>query len=377
MELLEENGHQVLLYSRHNDELKKLSKFGKIKLFFDTIFSLKTYREVREIIKKEKIDIVHVHNTLPLISPSVYYAALSKKVPVVQTVHNFRLLCPGATFVRDEEICEDCVTKGLVCAVKSKCYRNSMLQTLMVTLMLKIHRFLGVYNKINYIALTEFNKKKLESLVKKPDKIFVKPNFMKKMDIEKESTVGDYFLFLGRIDRLKGIYTLVKAWENLNEKLVIIGDGPERQIIEKIIKEKNMKNISMLGFMKREEALEYLKKAKALIVPSNWYEGLPMTIVEAFSYGVPVIGSRLGNIEAVVDHKINGMLFERNSAEELQSVIRSFNNNISLELGRNAGKIYKSNYTDYIGYKKIKNIYDNLDEKLKKNKKLIKKRKKK
>lgn len=355
LELLQENGHEVLLYTRHNDEIKKLSKLGKMKLFFDTIFSIKTYREVRKLIEKEEIDVVHVHNTLPLISPSVYYAALSKKIPVVQTVHNFRLLCPGATFVRNEEICEDCVEKGLMCAVKNKCYRGSFAQTLTVTLMIKIHRLLGIYDKINYIALTDFNKEKLKSLVKDPERIFVKPNFMKEPKDRNTRETGDCFLFLGRVDKLKGIDTLVEAWEGLDEKLIVIGDGPERENIEKVVKEKEMKNVSIKGFMKREEALEYLKSAKALIVPSKCYEGLPMTIIEAFSYGIPVIGSKLGNIETVIEEEVTGKLFEVKELNDLKYIIENFrNNSLSRELIR---KNYLKNYTSSKNYKELSKIY--------------------
>lgn len=181
--MLEEHGHEVTLYTRDNSEINKLSKIEKLCLSFTTVFNIRTYREVKRLIKKEHIDIVHVHNTLNLISPSVYYAALSCKVPVVQTVHNFRLLCPGATFYRDGHICEDCVEKGLWCAVKHRCYRESRLQTIACVINTKVHRMTGVYRKINYICLTEFNKEKLLLLnsrgkrIINPKKVFVKPNF--------------------------------------------------------------------------------------------------------------------------------------------------------------------------------------------------------
>ncbi|MCC8060605.1 MAG: glycosyltransferase [Clostridiales bacterium] len=194
--LLEDNGHEVILYSRNNSELKTMSKAKKIWLPFTTVFNLKTYREVKQIIKEQHIDIVHVHNTLNLISPSVYYAAFSCNIPVVQTIHNFRLLCPGATFYRDGHICEDCVEHGLGCAVKHSCYRGSKLQTLMSVITTKIHRVLGTYRKLNYICLTEFNKKKLLQLNRPGKKqiidasrIYIKPNFTFELPAE---SVGGY-----------------------------------------------------------------------------------------------------------------------------------------------------------------------------------------
>lgn len=182
--LLEDHGHQVFFYSRSNSELSEMNKLKKLLLPFTIIFNLRTYRDVKRIIKDKHIDIVHVHNTLSLISPSVYYAAFSCNVPVVQTVHNFRLMCPGATFYRDGHICEDCIERGLKCAIKNKCYRNSRLQTFMCVVNTKIHRMTGAYRKLNYICLTEFNKKKLLQLnrdgkkqIIDPDKVYVKPNF--------------------------------------------------------------------------------------------------------------------------------------------------------------------------------------------------------
>jgi len=184
IKMLKNHGHEVIFYSRSNNELKTMSKWRKLGLPFTTIFSFKTYREIKQIIKRENIDIVHVHNTLNMISPSVYYAAFSCNVPVFQTVHNFRLLCPAATFYRDGKICEDCMTKGLKCAVSNKCYRGSKLETLACVLNLKIHRAFGTYKKVNYICLTEFNKQKLLEInsgkreIINPNKIHVKPNFI-------------------------------------------------------------------------------------------------------------------------------------------------------------------------------------------------------
>jgi len=182
--LLEEHGHFVIQYTRSNNELKSFSLFDKLLLPFVSIFNPKTYHDVRKIIKENNIDIVHVHNTLSLISPAVYYAALRCKVPVVQTIHNFRLLCPSATFYRDGHICEDCVGHGLRCAVKHKCYRGSRAQTLVCVLSSGIHRLLGVYAKLNYICLTEFSREKLLQLKQiNPERVFVKPNFAESNDI--------------------------------------------------------------------------------------------------------------------------------------------------------------------------------------------------
>lgn len=177
--MLEKHGHKVTLYSRNNAELKKMPRLRKIFLPITTVFNPRTYRDIKKLIKQENIEVVHVHNTLNLVSPAVYYAARRMKVPVVQTIHNFRLLCPGATFYRDGHICEDCVEHGLKCAVRHSCYRESKIQTLACVLSTEFHRMTGIYGKINYICLTDFNKKKLLELKQiKPERVFVKPNFV-------------------------------------------------------------------------------------------------------------------------------------------------------------------------------------------------------
>ena len=207
MKMLEDAGHYVMLYARHNSELEQMSKIGKLCLPLTTIFSVRTYRDIKKIIRENKIDVVHVHNTLNLISPAVYYAALRCKVPVIQTIHNFRLLCPAATCYRDGKICEDCIEKNLGCAVKHSCYRNSKIETLACVMVLRIHRIAGIYKKLFYICLTEFNKQMLLKQGQiKPTQIFVKPNTVVEnptYPIVKKRK--DQFVFAGRLDELKGI----------------------------------------------------------------------------------------------------------------------------------------------------------------------------
>ena len=152
--LLEANGHEVVLYTRNNNEIKTMSRWKKLLLPFMTVYNPRSSRDVKRIIKDENIDIVHVHNTLNLISPSVYYAAVKCGVPVVQTIHNFRMICPGATLYRDGHLCEDCIGKGLLCALEHGCYRHSKAQTLILVISVLLHKTTGIYGKLNYICLT-------------------------------------------------------------------------------------------------------------------------------------------------------------------------------------------------------------------------------
>ena len=360
--MLEKNGHKVIKYTRHNDEIKD-GVLSKLKLGIDTIFSFKTYKEVKKLIDENEIDIVHVQNTLPLISPSIYYAARAMNVPVVQTIHNFRLLCPGATFTRNSEICEDCISKGLGQSLKHKCYRGSLAQTFIMYVMLKFHRIIGTYDKINYITLTEFNKKKLLNLVKVESKIYVKPNFVEKRE-QSERILDDYFVYIGRLDEIKGINFLIEAWKDIDEniELYVIGTGPEKEKIKKFIEKNNIKNVKMLGFMQRNKIFDIIQKSRAVVVPSNWNEPFGMVIIEAFSKGVPIIASKIGSIPYIVDHNVNGILVDPGDKLKLKESINNifYDNKLNKALGKNAYNKFNEYYTDIVNYNRLIEIYEEL-----------------
>ena len=355
--MLEDNGHTVILYTRENSELTKLGAIRKLLLPFDAVFNIKTYKDVRKLIKGQKIDMVHVHNTLSLISPSVYYAAHSMKVPIIQTVHNFRLLCPGAVFYRNGHVCEDCVSKGLLCAVKYKCYRRSRFQTLACVINTEIHRIAGIYRKINYICLTDFNREKLLKRTDiQKDRVFVKPNFIERTEefipgINRENQ----FVFAGRLEKIKGIDFLLEAWEQIGEnasKLIICGVGPMEDWCRKFINEHAV-NAEMRGFVPNTEVRRIIGKSKALIFPTQWYEGFPMSIVEAFSTGTPVICPDWGNAGNIVTEGVSGYKFPRNSYEGIIASI----NKLKKEIYQSTLQEFYEKYTLEKNYAILNNIY--------------------
>lgn len=359
--LLEEHGHAAFFYMRENQEINNFSLLQKVCFPFQTIFSFKTYYEVKKIIKKECIDVLHVHNTLSLVSPSVYYAAFRCGIPVVQTIHNFRLLCPAATFVKKGVICEDCVKKGLLCSVKGRCYRNSLLQTLVSALNLKLHRIIGTYGRIYYICLTEFNKKKLLQLNNRgkvliqPQNISIKPNFVwpggEPLPMSQRK---NQFLYVGRLDALKGIHVLLEAWKDVKDcRLLICGTGPEKPGVIEFLEQKGMNNVKLLGQVAHEQVLELLRQSKALIMPTQWYEGLPMVILESYSVGTPVIGSNLGNVKDLIQDKITGCTFSYDKPEELSRVIKNFP-----QFDENViQKYFEEHYGSEHNYQKLIDIY--------------------
>lgn len=383
--LLEDHGHQVFLYTRSNLEIDEYSSLQKLNMIVNSVFSIRTYREVRKIIKEKKIDIVHVHNTLNLITPSVYYAAFSSHVPVVQTMHNFRLLCPAATFLRNGKICEQCVNHGLGCAVKHACYRDSRLQTLMSVIILKVHRLLGTYKKLYYICLTEFNRKKLlqGKLGIRKDRTFVKTNFV--MDPEtffktdsgadsniesktdpkigfktdsKVDLVGkeDYYIFIGRLEKIKGIDILLKAWKDLPQKLLICGTGPEENKVKAYIKKHHMEQVQLMGQVPHEEVLKLLAGAKALVFPTQWYEGQGIVVPESYAVGTPVIVSDLGNPKAMVEPGKTGLCFSHRDPEDLKRVIREFEKADGWE----TRDVFLKKYSSQINYQLLYKIYNTI-----------------
>lgn len=369
--LLEEHGHQVFTYYRSNKELNEGGKGKKLLIPFTAVFSLRTYREVKKIIKQEKIDIVHVHNTLMMVSPAVFYAAFHSKVPVVQTLHNFRMLCPAGSFFRDNVICEECVDHGMKCAVRHKCYRNSKLQTIVSAAILQIHRMMGTYRRVNFICLTEFNREKLLSSldpgkkVVDPKRIYIKPNFTFAEGIRPVhgKPKEEYFLFAGRIEALKGIDIAIKAFEMLpEEKLYIAGSGPMAEEMENYVKEHHMKNVTFLGYLQKEEMTEKFYHAKAVVMTSQCYEAFAMTIAEAYSYGVPVIAGEVGNMAGMVKEGVTGVKFTYNSAEDLAKKVREFNRMDLVQMKENAREFYEKRLRPEDNYQKLVQIYENISK---------------
>lgn len=359
VDLLREHGHEVIEYTRNNNELKK-SILKLALLPITSIWSVKTYLDVRKIIKEKKIDVVHCHNTFPLISPSVYYAARSAKVPVIQTIHNFRFLCPNGTFFCKGKICELCNEKhSFKYAIKNKCYRNSIIQTAVMVMMLKIHRWLGTYNKISYIFLTEFNKEKFSELIDiESDNVFIKPNFVAKRKITTESKRSiKKFVFSSRLDENKGIRFLIEQWKNLPEdyELHIYGDGPLKSEVEKAVT--GYRNIVYKGFQPQNNIFHDLLDAAAVVFPSMWYEGFPMIIAESMAIGCPVLSSDIGNQAALVKKSQGGTVFNFDKEDSFRNALEDIYQNRE-QYSQNCLQYYKKYLSSENNYKKLSDIYD-------------------
>ncbi|MEH7373367.1 glycosyltransferase, partial [Priestia megaterium] len=325
IKLLTSNGVEVVKYFISNKEMDLKGPVNKIKLGINTVWSKQKYKEIKSLIKEVNPDLVHLHNTFPLLSPSVYYACQVMGKPVVQTLHNYRLGCPGAMLLRNNEVCEKCISGSLLNSVKYGCYRNSRVQTVPLSTMLYTHRFLNTWNnKVDkYIALTNFAKEKFIQIGLNEDKITVKPNFIEKhieVGIKKE----DQVTFVGRISKEKGLHLLLAAWSKVgskvNTKLNVIGDGPLRKELES--KYQHLSNVNFLGKLDSKDVLSYMSKSKYIIVPSIWYEGFPMTIIESYSVNTPVISSNIGSLKEVVINEVTGFHFENNNINSLENTLK-------------------------------------------------------
>jgi glycosyltransferase involved in cell wall biosynthesis len=364
-QLLEDHGHTVVAYRRSNHELETMSAMQRLVMPKQMIHSDRSKREIQKLLRDERPDIVHVHNTFMMISPSVYETCQEMGVPVVQTLHNFRLLCPAWTLCREGHVCEECVEHGLWRSVWHGCYRNSRFMTAGVALMLQVHRGRGTWREAvdGYIALSEFSRRKFSTNGFPGKKIHVKPNFVQQ-DPGERATPGSYALFVGRLSPEKGVSTLLAAWEKLQPAvpLVIVGEGPERKSLEVEVSSRGLSNVEFRGWLPADRTMKAMKDAAFLIVPSLWYEGFPMIIAEAFACGTPVICSRIGALEEIVGDQRTGLHFGPGDVDDLASKIEwsaSHPSEIAV-MGKAARLEYETHYTAEQNYRMLMQIYNQL-----------------
>ena len=363
-DLLKSAGHEVVVYQRSNDEISQYVAVRQLALAKRTIWASDTRQEFRKLLLRERPDIVHVHNTFVMVSPSIYWACRDAHVPVVQTLHNYRLLCPGAKFFRDGKVCEECLEHGVWRSVRYGCHRGSSTATAVVAAMVTTHRFLGTWSRLidYFFAPTEFARLKFIEGGLPPEKILVKPNFV---DPDPGEGHGDrsYALFVGRLSYEKGLRTLLAAWASLgnNIPLHIVGDGPLRSELEEYAQQHAISNLFFRGRMAWKETMEVMKGARCLVFPSECYEGaLPLTVVEAFACGTPVIASRLGAMQDLITDRSTGLHFTPGDPKDLASKVRqAWMNPSDLDaMRKQARRTYEANYTPTRSYEILLETYE-------------------
>jgi glycosyltransferase involved in cell wall biosynthesis len=349
-DLLTSAGHRVIEYSRCSGEIKLNGMPSRLKLAADSFWSRNTYADLRRLLAAERPDVAHIHNTVPLISPSAYFACADAGVPVVQTLHNFRFLCPAGTFLRNGKVCEDCLHSTLFHGIRHACYQDSSAATATLALTLASQRVLGTWkNKIAcFIARTEFARKKFVEGGLPADRIVVKPCFVDP-DPGPRMGSGDTALFIGRLATEKGLRTLLAAWQFLDGKvpLRIVGDGPLFGELQAQVSRRALSSVSLLGRLSDTDLLAELKRARFLVFPSEWYEGLPLTIAEAFACGVPVLASRIGSMIELVRDQITGLHFAPGDSSDLATKVEWAWIHVqeTQEMGNRARADYEQKYT--------------------------------
>jgi glycosyltransferase involved in cell wall biosynthesis len=367
--LLEQHGHQVEKLTFSNKDVNSLS--DKLKAAVGVVYNPGSARLVEEQIKAFKPDVIHVHNFFPLLSPAVFYVAHRAQVPVVMTLHNYRLVCPSALLYYNGKVQTENMYKTFpLGAIRQKVYRDSAVQTASVVLTTGMHKLLGTWQRkvSKFIALTPGAAELFQnsSLKLGAEQLAVKPNFTEDLgigDAERE----DYMLYVGRLTHEKGIATLLKAHAMQPFRLKIVGDGPVREMVEAHVAQHPQ--AEYLGFRTKEDVLGLLKKSKGLIFSSEWMETFGMTIIEAFSTGTPAIAAKIGGAAYLVENGVNGLHYTPGDAAELAEKVQRFMQDPALasKLGTAARQSYVAKYTPEANYRLLLSIYEDVIKAKKKN----------
>lgn len=341
--LLRQAGHTVSSWTPSFDE-----ETGSFAAAGRVIWSRTARRTVSHTAHAEAVDVVHVHNVFPNLSPTVLRAG----VPTLMTLHNFRLACLSATFRRDGRICEDCLGRLPWRGVVHGCYRGSRSQSAVLAASLGLHRAAGTFGRVTlFAAVSRFVKDKLVEGGLDPERIRVRRNFS--WPAERRTGPGEYFLALGRLSAEKGLDSIVPTWSS-RTRLVVVGDGPERGRLESLA----APGVEFRGAVGSEEVLGLLRGARALLMPSIWYEGSPRVIVEAFAAGVPVIASRIGALPEHVEHDVSGLLVTPGDADAwAEAAAQLEDDGVSGRLGEGAYATWQEQFSPAVGLRSLEALY--------------------
>ncbi len=361
--LLRQSGVRVTTYTRDNREIDSVGPLGRVQIGLRTIWAQDAYRQIAEVVRAERPDVVHFQNTFPLISPSALHAVHRLGVPVVQALRNYRLVCASGVLYRDGHVCTDCVGRRLPTpALQHACYHDSRPRTIAVTAMQVAHRALGTWSDVVdiYVAPSRFARDLFVDAGLDPERVMVKPNFVAPDPGMRQET-GEGVLFAGRLAPEKGVLTLLEAWKALPDiRLRIAGDGPLRRELARIIEAEGLSDrVELLGPQSPERILELIADSRCLVFPSQWYETFGRVAAEAFACGVPVVASRLGAMAEVVSDGVTGRLFESGNAQALAEAVRQVMTRDDHQAYRtNARKAYEQHYTPEANLELLLEVYD-------------------
>lgn len=314
-----QKNHDVIFYSRHNNDLVNLRLVEKAHAAVETVSSRKTISEIESLVSEHRPDVAYIHNIYPLISPSVYHSLHALGIPIVQVVHDFRPFCTNGWFYNKTGICERCKHGNYLHAIWHQCYKSSYAYSALYAATMTYVRGSAAYSKVDaVICLTEFARRKLISAGVPREKLFVRPNSIDATKVEPAIGRGYYVAYIGRLSREKGIWTLIRAMERLSgPSLKIAGTGPEEAALREYVRSREITNIELLGFVPGVARLEFLRNSMFTVMPSEWYEMFPMVLLETWACGKAVIGSRLGATGDLIEEGNNGLLFTPGDEQDL------------------------------------------------------------
>ena len=366
MALLESKGHEVELFSRHSDTIRARPVLGRIQGALATPWNPFSYRAIRQVVDDFKPDVVHVHNTFPLLSPAIFYA-IGNRAARVLTLHNYRLFCAAAIPLRNGKVCTECLDKRSVMpALNYGCYRDSKVATLPLAVSISLHRRLATWNRQveAFVALTEFQRDQMVNAGLPADRVAVKPNFYPGQPrtvpwAERARQV----VFVGRLGVEKGVDLLVEAWLAWGEsapQLVLIGDGPLKHQLCETVKKAGVNNIRFEGQVEPEQACQWIARSQLLVLPSVWFEGFPMVLREAFAFGTPAAVSELGPLPGLVGKGVAGITFRPGDLEDLRNTVACLWQDQSRleQMGRAARTEFEAKYTEEANYEQLIGIYN-------------------
>jgi glycosyltransferase involved in cell wall biosynthesis len=350
--LLRDAGHVVDVWA---PEPRRDEVWRSLRVGLTTVWSARSAREVRRLVRERRVDVVHCHNLFPSFSPVVVRAASAGGAAVVMTLHNYRLMCLPATLLRDGEICEDCVGRVPWRGVVHRCYRDSHAASAALGTSLTVHRAAGSFDDVDlFLAVSEFVRRKHVAAGLDEQRILVKPN--PSPPTAPRTGAGDYFLVLGRLSAEKGVETVLAAHRAEHGRLLVVGDGPRRIALQ--LAAAGDDAVEFVGGVANTDVAPLLAHARALLVPSRSYEGSPLVIAEAFAAGVPVIGSGIGGVAEAIRPGENGLLVRPGDIDGWRAAMtRLVDDDETVRLGKGALRTWRDLYAPERVLERIEDAY--------------------
>ena len=347
------------------EKLDSVSLLSKILFAPKTIYSFEAKRKIERLIRDIRPDIVHIQNIKRSISPSILHSVKKYDIPVVYTLHDYHLICPNYRLFSDGQICENCKAHSYYNAILKRCVRDSFVFSSLACIEQYLHSIMRIFENYVDIFITpsSFLRQKMIEFGFNPKKLLHISNFIFNNDYQPNYESAGYIIYIGRLVREKGIFTLLQAVRNLSSlKLLIIGDGTYKKDLERLVAKEGINNVEFRGYLSAGDIKTIIKNAMFTVVPSEWYEIFGLVVLESFAMGKPVIGANIGAIPELVDDGINGLLFKSGDVDDLTRKIDYLFNNKDkiLKMGQAARKKVLENYNPEIHYEKILQAYQKL-----------------